>query len=231
MCRSPFPSNLIQKGPGTKHRIQQNLQIMAGGRVAVQIEAAGGFQKGIIYNFTLTSSAHFLVDLTTLFCQDSLAKANPYNPIEPFMTNKDWHFRAPLLAREGCGCFGECHYPLSQGGFPRAQTQCHCLPHLLPVNLYPYSLLQCFRSHSSQSQPNPHDPTTNRTTGFNRCQSNRHSRTIPNIGTKTDSYTHSSSCSHSNTGPDQHARNQLPHPRQPTRQNRQQPQHLRLSQS
>lgn len=46
-CRFIAPNNFVLEVFGTEDRIQHNLQIMAGGRVTVQVQAAGGLEHPV----------------------------------------------------------------------------------------------------------------------------------------------------------------------------------------
>ena len=50
MSTSPFPNNLTSKILHPKDRIQHHFQVMAGGRVAVQVQAAGRFQHPVQFH-------------------------------------------------------------------------------------------------------------------------------------------------------------------------------------
>ena len=45
-----FPDNLVSKILHPKHRIQHHLQVMAGGGVAVQVQAAGGLEHPVQFH-------------------------------------------------------------------------------------------------------------------------------------------------------------------------------------
>src|SRR6266487_2498558 len=44
MCGCPFPNDLASKVHSSEDRIKQQLEVMGGGRVAVEVERAGGFE-------------------------------------------------------------------------------------------------------------------------------------------------------------------------------------------